>query len=119
MQAQAIDARIVESEIFSNNPVLDLQTCYPLKLLLVVGYDNKIRRLKDNEWASQFLAMLWCRILPGFSKKIVGRIGQQLIRPRQSFGWFTKHDFIATSKDFKHLALDGEFLRQPDRLTIS
>jgi hypothetical protein len=63
--------------------------------------------------------MLGRHILPAFSKKIFGKVGQQLKSPSQSFGWFPKHNFVATAENFKHLAPDGEFLWQPDRLTIS
>jgi hypothetical protein len=63
--------------------------------------------------------MLWRQILPAFSQKIVGKVGQKLKRLSQSFGWFPKHYFVATAKNFKYLAPDGEFLWQPDRLTIS
>jgi hypothetical protein len=54
--------------------------------------------------------MLCRQILSAFSKKIVGKVGQKLKRPSQSFGWFPKHNFIATAKNFKHLAPDGELL---------
>jgi hypothetical protein len=32
--------------------------------------------------------LLWRQILSAFSKKIVGKVGQKLKRPSQSFGWF-------------------------------
>jgi hypothetical protein len=54
--------------------------------------------------------MLWRQILSAFSQKIVGQVGQKLKRPSQSFGWFPKHYFVTTAKNFKHLAPDGEFL---------
>jgi hypothetical protein len=63
--------------------------------------------------------MLWWHIMTAFSKKIVGKIGQQLKSPSQPFSRFSKHNFVATAENFKHFALDGEFLWQPDRLTIS
>jgi hypothetical protein len=49
---------------------------------------------------------------PGYcsSKKILGKVGQQLKSSSQSFGWFTKPDFVATAEYFKHLAPDKEFL---------
>jgi hypothetical protein len=57
--------------------------------------------------------------MAAFGKKIVGKVGQQLKSPSQSFRRFPKYNFIATAENFKHLAPDGEFLWQPDRLTIS
>lgn len=43
--------------------------------------------------------MLWRHILPAFSKKIVGKVRQQLKSPSQSFGWFPKHNFVATAEN--------------------
>jgi hypothetical protein len=63
--------------------------------------------------------MLWRHIMAAFGKKIVGKVGQQLKSPSQSFRRFPKHNIVSTAKNFKHLAPDGEFLWQPDRLTIS
>jgi hypothetical protein len=54
--------------------------------------------------------MLRRHILPAFSKKIVGKVRQKLKSPSQSFGGFPKHNFVATTENFKHLALNGEFL---------
>jgi hypothetical protein len=63
--------------------------------------------------------MLWRHIMAAFSKKIVGKVSQQLKSPSQSFGRFPKHYFVSTAENLKHLAPEGEFLWQPDRLTIS
>jgi hypothetical protein len=63
--------------------------------------------------------MQWRLILAAFKKKIPGKVGQRLKSPGQSFGWFTKPNFVAPAKYFKHLAPDGEFLWSPDALTVS
>ena len=63
--------------------------------------------------------MLRRHVLAALSKKIVRKVGQKLKRPTQSFGWLPKHNFVTTAEYLKYLAPDGEFLWQPDRLTIS
>ncbi len=73
----------------------------------------------DNEGASQSLTMLRGRILAAFSKKIVGKFGQQFKSSSQSLAWFAKYNFFAAAENFQLFAPDGKFFGQPDRLAVS
>lgn len=60
----------------------------------------------------------WC-VLTSFSKEIIRKFGQYFKCSFQSFAGFPQHDFISAAKNPNNLALDREFLWQPDCLAIA